>query len=256
MTGLIISIVKQFFMPLGFVALLLFFTLFLINNHPKAAIWFVLISLVIVGVFGNPIFSTFFTRSMEWRHMPVAAGTKADAILVLAQGTLPAETPRQRVEVQDQADRLLYAAMLYQQQAAPIIIISGNNNQTISARTLLLELGVPAEAIQVQDKADNMRYDAKLSAPIISLQNIKHILLVTSALQMDRAYFLFRQIGIEVTPAPTDYRVSLQDWETLTAWNWRSLVTKLMPTSEAFNQSAAVIWEYMGLAFYRMIAIL
>ena len=255
MSGLIISVLKRFFMPLGFVALLLFLTLFLINKHPKAATWFVLISLVIVGVLGNPIFSTFFTRSMEWRHMPIAAGTKADAIVVLAQGTLSAETPRQRVEVQEQADRLLYAATLYQQQAAPLIIISGDENQASSGRTLLLELGVPVEAIQVQDKADNMREDAALSAPIVSLQNIKSILLVTSAIQMDRAYFLFRQLGIEVTPAPTDYHVSLQDWEDLTSWNWRNIVTKLMPTSEAFNQSAAVLWEYMGLAFYRVKAI-
>jgi len=255
MSGLLVSFFIQFFMPLGFVALLLFFTLFLIKKHPKTAIWFVLISLVIVGVFGNPIFSSFFTRSMEWRHMPVTAGTKADAIVVLAQGILPADTPRQRVEVQDQADRLLYAATLYQQQAAPLIIASGDENQTAAARTFLLELGVPAEAIQVQDKADNMREDAALSAPILALQNVKQILLITSAVQMDRAYFLFRQLGLTVTPAPTDYRVTLQDWETLTNWNWRSIVTKLMPTSEALNQSAAVLWEYMGLAFYRIKAI-
>ena len=256
MPGLLIIFFKQFFSPLGFVALLLFFTLFLIEEHPKTATWFVLICVVLVGVFGNPIFSTFFTRSMEWRHMPVAAGTKADAILVLAKGTLPADTPRQRVEVQDQADRLLYAATLYQQQAAPIIIISGDFDQTAAARTFLMELGVPAEAIQVQDQADNMREDVALSAPILALQNIKHVLLVTSALQMDRAYFLFRQLGIEVTPAPTDYHVSLQDWEDLTAWDWRSIVTKLMPTSDAFNQSAAVLWEYMGLVFYRIKAII
>ncbi len=72
---------------------------------------------------------------------------------------------------------------------------------------------------------------------------------------MDRAYFVFRQLGIEVTPAPTDYRVSLQDWKALTAWDWRSLITKLMPTSEAFNQSTQVLWEYFGLAFYRVKAI-
>ena len=73
MSGMIIGFFKQFFMPLGFVALLLFLTLFLIKKHPKTAIWFVLICLVVVGVFGNPIFSTFFARSMEWRHMPPAA---------------------------------------------------------------------------------------------------------------------------------------------------------------------------------------
>ncbi len=255
MTGLLISFFKQFFMPLGFVALLLFFTLFLIKKHPKTATWFVLICVVIVGLFGNPIFSTFFTRSMEWRHMPVTPETKADAIVVLADGILPADTPRQRVEVQEQADRLLYAVTLYQQQAAPLIIVSGDVNQTTSARTFLLELGVPAEAIQVQDKSSNMRDDAALTSPILTLQNVKQVLLITSAVQMDRAYFLFRQLGFQVTPAPTDYRVTLQDWETLTDWNWRSVITNLMPTSEAFNQSATVLWEYMGLAFYRIKAI-
>lgn len=255
MSGLLIAFIKQFFLPLGFVALLLFLTLLLIKKHPTTATWFVLIALLIVGVLGNPIFSTFFTRSMEWRHMPITPGTQADAIVVLAQGTLSAETPRQRVEVQEQADRLLYAAMLYQQQAAPLIIISGDENQTASAHTLLLELGIPAEAIQVQDQASNLRADAALCAPILALQNVKHILLITSAIQMDRAYFLFRQLDVEVTPAPADYRVSLQDWETLTSWNWRSIITKLMPTSEAFEQSVAVLWEYVGLTFYRIKAI-
>lgn len=255
MSGLLIGFFKQFFLPMGFVALLLFLTLLLIKKHPETATAFVLISLVIVGVFGNPIFSTFLTRSMEWRHMPITPETKADAIVVLAQGTLSAETPRQRVEVGEQADRLLYAATLYQQQAAPLIIISGNVNQTTSGRTLLLELGVPADAIMVQDQSSNMRADAALTAPILALQNVKNILLITSAIQMDRAYFLFRQLNVEVTPAPADYQVSLQDWETLTAWNWRSIITKLMPTSEAFNQSAAVLWEYLGLAFYRIKAI-
>jgi uncharacterized SAM-binding protein YcdF (DUF218 family) len=100
-----------------------------------------------------------------------------------------------------------------------------------------------------------MREDAALSAPILALQNVKQILLVTSAIQMDRAYFVFRQLGFEIIPAPTDYRVSLQDWETLTDWNWRSMITQLMPTTEAFDQSTAVLWEYVALAFYRIKAI-
>ena len=255
MSGMIIGFFKQFFMPLGFVALLLFLTLFLIKKHPKTAIWFVLICLVVVGVFGNPIFSTFFARSMEWRHMPPAAGTTADAIVVLVQGTLPADSPRQRVEVQDQADRIIYAATLFQQKAAPLIVISGEEKQASAAQILLLELGVPAEAIMVQGQAENMRMDVELTTPILALQNVKHILLVTSALQMDRAYFLFNQLGIKVTAAPTDYHVSLNDWNHLTSWDWRSIITQLMPTGEAFNQSTAVLWEYIGLAFYRIIAI-
>ena len=255
MMGLITGFLKQFFSPLGLVALLLFVTLFLIKKHTKTAIWFVLISVVIIGVLGNPIFATFFTRSLEWRHMPVSADTQAEAIVLLAQGTLPADTPRQRVEVQDQADRVIYAATLYQQQAAPLIIVSGSYSQANSARTLLLELGVPAEAIIMQEHSSNMPSDVALTAPILVLQNVQHILLVTSALQMDRAYFVFRQLDIEVTPAPTDYHVTLQDWQSLTAWQWRDVINKVMPTSQALNQSAAVLWEYVGLAFYRLQAI-
>ena len=56
MSGLLIGFFKQFFLPLGFVALLLIITLFLIKKHPKTATWLVLICVVIVGVFGNPIF--------------------------------------------------------------------------------------------------------------------------------------------------------------------------------------------------------
>ena len=54
----------QFIKPLGFIALLLFITLFLIRKKPKTAIWFVLIYLIIVFVVGNPFFSTFMSRSM------------------------------------------------------------------------------------------------------------------------------------------------------------------------------------------------
>mgnify|MGYP007112908007 CR=1 FL=1 len=43
MLGLLISFLKQFLSPMGFAALLLFITLFLIKKHPKTAIWFVLI---------------------------------------------------------------------------------------------------------------------------------------------------------------------------------------------------------------------
>lgn len=255
MVAVLIGFFRQFLNPLGFVALLLFITLFLIKKHPKTAIWFVIVSLLVVGVLGNPIFSTFFARSVEWRYMPAAAGNKADAIIVLAQGTLPADTPRQRVEVQDQADRVLYAATLYQQQAAPLIIVSGSYSQASSARTLLLELGVPSEAILVQDRSSNMITDAALTAPVLLAQNIHRVLLVTSALQMDRANFIFSQLGLEVIPAPTDYRVTLRDWEALNAWHWQDVINKLMPTTQALNQSAQVIWEYMALAFYRLKAI-
>lgn len=245
----------QFFNPLAFVGLVLFIALFLIKKKPKTAIWFVVICVIIIGVFGNPYFSTFLTRSMEWRYMPTPELAKADAILLLADGTYLANTPRQRVEVNDGADRALYAAQLYQQEIAPIIIVSGNYSRGTSSKTLLMELGVPEQAILIDLNSSNMRDSIKQTSAIIEEENYKDIILVTSALQMDRTLFLLKETDLNIIPAPVDYKVTLQDWQIMTDWNWKSIIANLMPNTEALQQSFQALWEYFGLAFYRVKAI-
>lgn len=252
MLSLITKFFLQFLNPLGFVAFVLFVTLFLIKKKPKTAIWFVLICLLIIAVLGNPYFSTFLTRSMEWRHMPSLNPSRADAILLFADGVSPAHTPRQRVELDGEADRALYAAQLYQQQVAPVIIVSGGQLRTSSAKTLLMELGVPEDALILQDGSSNMRDDVALSTELILSKDFKDVLLVTSALQMDRAMLLFKETVLNIIPAPTDYEVTLDDWQVLTSWDWRDIVTNLLPTSEAFQQTYSVLWEYFGMTFYRV----
>ena len=245
----------QFFNPLAFVSVVLFVSLFLIKKKPNTAIWFVAICLVIIAVFGNSYFSTFLTRSMEWRHMPNQAMAKADAILLVADGTFVSDTPRQRIEVGEEADRVLYSAMYYQQKLAPVIIVSGSSIRANSAKTLLMELGVPEDAIIVQADSSNLLEDISQSLQIIDEKEIKSVILVTSALKMDRTMFLLRESDLNVTPAPTDYQVTLSDWQNLTDWKWQKIITHLLPTSTAFDQTFTALWEYFGLAFYRVKAI-
>ena len=210
------------------------------------------ICLVVISVFGNTFFSAFLTRSMEWRYMPSQQIEPADAILLLAAGTEKADTPRQRVELQDSSDRILYAAMYYQQELAPIIIVSGNTEHAFSAKTLLMELGVPEDAIVVNADSSNLREDISNSLDVIAEREIESILLVTSALKMDRTMFLLRNSGFAVTPAPADYQVTLRDWQNLTDFNWRTIITHLLPTSAALEQTFNALWEYFGLAYYRL----
>ena len=92
MFSLIRDFFLQFLNPLAFVGVVLFITLFLIKKKPNTAIWFVVICLLVIAIFGNPYFSTFLTRSMEWRNMPSQAMTNADAILLIADGTFVSET--------------------------------------------------------------------------------------------------------------------------------------------------------------------
>jgi len=255
MLSIIRDFIMQFFNPLAFVGLVLFITLFLVKKKPKTAIWFLIAVLLIIGVFGNNYFSTWFTRSMEWRYMPQTNMEKADAILLLADGTQLADTPRQRVEVGEAADRALYAAMAYQQGLAPKVIVSGNGSRAESTKTLLMELGVPESDIILQRFAPNLREDIKLSLNLIEENEFKSVILVTSALRMDRTLYLLRSSDLEITPAPVDYQVTLNDWQNLTAFRWQDIITNLMPNSQAFQQSVSTLWEYVGLAFYRLIAI-
>lgn len=255
MLNIIRDFFMQFFNPLAFVSLVLFVTLFLVNKKPKTAIWFLIVVLLIIGVFGNNYFSTWFTRSMEWRYMPQTNMEEADAILLLADGTKLADTPRQRVEVGEAADRILYAAMYYQQGLVPKVIISGNGGRAESSKTLLMELGVPEGDIILQRHAPNLREDIKLSLNLIQENEFKSVILVTSALKMDRALYLLRKSGLEITPAPVDYQVTLNDWQNMTAFRWQDIIKNLMPNSEAFQQSVSTLWEYVGLAFYRLISI-
>ena len=245
----------QFIDPLAFVGVVLFISLFLIIKKPKTAIWFLAIALVIIVVLGNAYFSTFLTRSMEWRYMPSQTMEKADAILMMADGTLLAETPRQRVEVEKEADRALYSAMYYQQELAPVIIVSGNASRSGSTKTLLLELGVPEEAVILQDQAANLRQDVTRSLEIIEERQIKSVILVTSALKMDRTMLLMSEEDLTITPAPTDNQVTQSGWQHMTDWKWQHVITNLMPTSAALEKSSQALWEYFSLAFYRLRAI-
>lgn len=184
--------------------------------------------------------------------MPSQNPSRADAILLFADGVAPAHTPRQRVELDGEADRVLYAAQLYQQQVAPVIIVSGGQLRTSSAKILLMELGVPEDALILQDGSSNMRDDVALSTELILDKDFKDVLLVTSAVQMDRAMLLFKETILNIIPAPTDYEVTLNDWQVLTSWDWRDIVINLLPTTEAFQQTYAVLWEYFGMTFYRV----
>lgn len=255
MFNIIKSFLLQFFNPLAFVGLVLFISLFLIKKKPKTAIWFVAVCLVIVAVLGNSFFSTFLTRSMEWRYMPETKYEQADAILLIAEGTYPANTPRQRVEVGEGADRALYAAQLYQKELAPRIIVSGSLAASESAKTLLIELGVPEQAILLDQTSQNLRASVKNVGQILIKEEIKDVILVQSALRMDRTLFLFEKLEVNISVAPVDYRVTLQDWEALKSSGWQRIISNLMPSAEAFEQSWQALWEYFGLAFYRVRAI-
>lgn len=257
MASMIGKFFLQFLEPLAIVGLFLFISILIVGKKAKGAQFFMIIALILLAVLGNVFFSSWFMRSMEWRHMPMdITSTKADAIVVLVDGVYPAETPRLRVELGEEADRILYATALFQRGAAPGILLVGDVQETEAAKQLLMELGVPEQVIFLNQTSDNIVEIVTSSAGALQVAGAESILLITSALEMDRMQFAFEQSELEVIPAPCDYHVTKTSWETLKSLGVKNVLMNLMPTSESFARSVATLGEYFSLAVYRMRVIL
>lgn len=255
------KVLPQFVLPVGLTAILLFLTLFLIKKKPKTAFWLVLISLLVVSTAGNAYFSAFLTRSLEWRTMPPAGEVKADAIVLLGGGTEAPDTPRQMVEINSAGDRVLYAAQLYKAGAAPLIILSGGNMSYSQERSttpaqemqaMLVGLGVPQEALVLQSQSQNTAEDAYFTSAILTEKQIRTVILVTSAAHMERALMMFASPEISIIPAPTDYNVTQRSWENLMRWDWKTILTHVMPDGGNIARTNLILHEYLGIFFYRV----
>ena len=254
MLAVIGKLIGQFVTPLGIVALLLFFGLISMARNPRAA-WMPILALLIIAVLGNFFFASLLTRSLEWRYMPPTDSPRGDAIILLAEGILPQEPPRQQLEVSEAADRVFFTAKLYSEGVAPRIIVSGNAQAAVDARTELIGLGVPENVITLQDKSKTDLEHVRFVVEILKAASLSKPILVTSALNMDKAVYLFTKSGISVLPAPADYQVTTSAWERIKKPAPFDVLSNLMPTASNFVQSSAAITEYASLVYYRLRAI-
>lgn len=140
---------------------------------------------------------------------------KADAIVLLGGGISFNTNELVYAELHDAADRVWHAARLYKAGKAPVILMTGQGEEQ-SAKLLLRDLGVPDSALMIESEARNTEENAKFAARVLAARKtsstMPRILLVTSALHMRRARFMFERAfaklpgpRIDVIPAATDY---------------------------------------------------
>jgi uncharacterized SAM-binding protein YcdF (DUF218 family) len=79
--------------------------------------------------------------------------------------------------------------------------------ETYAMAALLTAWGVPQEAIILETASRNTYENAINSKRLLEAHGLHQVLLVTSALHMPRALALFRALGIDAGPAPTDFEV-------------------------------------------------
>jgi uncharacterized SAM-binding protein YcdF (DUF218 family) len=252
------KLLPLFIYPVGLTCILLIILL-IVNRHRKWQRGLLIAALILLWLSSNRWVSYALARSLEWRNLPPETTPSAEVIVLLGGGTESQDSPRPMTEVNSAGDRVLYAAKLYKDGAAPVILASGGNLSFSSARgespaeemrKLLVFTGVPEDAIWLQPDSQNTYDDAVLSSLILKENDITEIILVTSAMHMPRALALFEAQGLTVIPAPADFTVTEQNWQSAFKPSAGELFINLMPNASALGLTTSALKEYLGMAIY------
>lgn len=246
------KILPVFLLPLGITLLLVLAGLLL---GRRALIW---VGLAVLWLSSTPVVSDFVIRSVEgWAERSQAIDApRADAIVVLSGGRVVAPGVVGVSEWLD-ADRFYGGVELFQAGKAPLLVFTGGwvpwEPNAKPEGEILTEyakaLGVPAKNMVTTGVVVNTAEEAQAVAALLARRHVvgavqgasSHILLVTSAFHMPRARLLFARAGLEVTPFPVDFQVSV---------GGELGVMDFLPSADTLARTQKVWHEMYGRLYY------
>ncbi len=156
----------------------------------------------------------------------------------------------------ESGDRILLAAQLYSEGKISHILLSGGeipwlDTGAVEAENMasvLERFDVPGRHIWKECEARSTYENARFSKKILDEKGVNRVLLVTSAMHMQRALTIFRRAGIEAVPVPADYLVTRARWHHMTHAGVRAQLIYFLPTADDLRHTTEAVKEYMGLA--------
>ena len=103
-------------------------------------------------------------------------------------------------------------------------------------KQILVDIGIPANAVVTESESRNTAENAAHSARVLKALGVSSILLVTSAYHVSRATDRFRREGLSVTPVPSSRE----------SRNSGFSLGSLIPSSLALFATTGAIKEYVG----------
>ncbi len=149
------------------------------------------------------------------RHVPPVTGERC--IIVLG-GAFENEVIAARggIELNQAGDRFVEAVILARENPDARLLISGGDGSfsgayqgdAAVARDFFGRFGIDTNRLIEEGSSRTTSENAANTAQILAREGLDNCLLVTSAFHMPRAVGLFRKMGVEVRPWPTDYRTT------------------------------------------------
>jgi uncharacterized SAM-binding protein YcdF (DUF218 family) len=138
-------------------------------------------------------------------------------------------------------ERLRYGARLARQSGLPILLSGGvagaqYTEARMMAESLRTDFGL--NPLWLEERSANTEENAHYSAAILKEAGVQHIILVTHAAHMRRAYADFSATGLKVTPAPTAFFTPLTENGNSLSW---------LPTANSSYAAWYALHEWAGL---------
>jgi len=229
--------------------LLIVIGLLLFNKFKKCSRLLLFVGVLSLVIFSFPPFSHFFIKGLEQYPPlgPTVIVNNEQAIVVLSGGSYPyAKEYGKPIDGAAALERNHYAAFLYRETNLPILVSGGYvasseiSEASVMADTLINSFDVPVKWQETRSR--NTAENAIYSVEILKQNNIHTIYLVTHAWHMARAVMMFKENGINVTPAPTIFTQSLSN----TYW------ANYLPTASALQTFRLALHEYIGILWYKL----
>jgi uncharacterized SAM-binding protein YcdF (DUF218 family) len=238
-------------LPLPISILLLVIGLFLISftRFIRTGIVFGALSVLTLLLFSTHFLPNFMLQHLEDRYQPlIKAPSKVNTIVVLGGGTggnklYPANTRLDAASL----SRLVEAVRIYQQLKSKGIeghlILSGG--RVFEAKPIAgdlkntaLILGVSSRDISIEDGSVDTHQEAVYLHPLIKN---RPFILITSASHMPRALRIFKKLGMQPIPAPTEFLT-----ERVRSPRF------YIPSSRNLVDSDIAIHEYLGILWAKL----
>jgi len=236
--------ISFFIQPLGMILTLLIVGIyFLYIKKEFYAKMFISFGFSLLFLFSYPPFSNFLVQNLENKYKKYDYKTKIKYIHVLGNGHNTDPTQPLSSQISDVSiKRDLEGILIHKRVENSKIIFTGYAGHTSISNAVMnakvaKALGVKDEDIIINPKPKDTKEEALFTKSIV---NSEPFVLVTSATHMPRAMMLFKSLGMNPIPAPTDFHKGKVD------------SYFVIPKIQYLYDSDAAIHEYIGILWTKI----
>jgi uncharacterized SAM-binding protein YcdF (DUF218 family) len=225
---------------------LLLFGWAMFRRTPRAARWSIGLGVALLYASACPFLAGSLTLALQTRDDAPIPGS-AQAIVVLAGGRgLKINAAGEVVEGYpglSTSQRLLHGVRLARATGLPLLVSSGKPDGRDPAEAIVMRDVLVRDILLapkwVEAESRNTVENAAFSARILKRERIHTVVLVTDAMHMRRARYLFERNGLVVVPAPTGVASGVR----------QAGIRDFVPSLNALNATGAAFNELGGMAY-------